>query len=65
MAVHSGRLSCMARDSGHELRAQLNGRMRRLRIKAIPGDRKTVGVRPTTPYPEATPSTHGEQADGE
>ena len=36
-------------DSGHEVLAQLSGRMRRFRIKVVPGDRVTVGVSPYDP----------------
>ena len=35
--------------SGHEVLAQLSGRMRRFRIKVVPGDRVTVGVSPYDP----------------
>ena len=34
---------------GHEVLAQLSGRMRRFRIKVVPGDRVTVGVSPYDP----------------
>ena len=36
-------------DPGHEVLAQLSGRMRRFRIKVVPGDRVTVGVSPYDP----------------
>ena len=36
-------------DAGHEVLAQLSGRMRRFRIKVVPGDRVTVGVSPYDP----------------
>ena len=44
MAVHSGGLYRVQVDAGHEVLAQLSGRMRRFRIKVVPGDRVTVGV---------------------
>ena len=49
MAVHSGGLYRVQSDSGHEVLAQLSGRMRRFRIKVVPGDRVTVGVSPYDP----------------
>ena len=39
-------------DNGHRITAQLSGRMRRFRIRVIPGDRVQVGVSPYDP-------THG------
>ena len=36
-------------DAGHEVLAQLSGRMRRFRIKVVPGDRVTVGISPYDP----------------
>ena len=36
-------------NAGHEVLAQLSGRMRRFRIKVVPGDRVTVGVSPYDP----------------
>ena len=39
-------------DSGQVVTAQLSGRMRRFRIRVIPGDRVTVGLSPYDP-------THG------
>jgi len=39
-------------DSGQSVAAQLSGRMRRFRIRVIPGDRVTVGLSPYDP-------THG------
>ena len=39
-------------DSGQVVTAQLSGRMRRFRIRVIPGDRVQVGVSPYAP-------THG------
>ena len=42
-AVHSGGLYRIQCDPGHEVLAQLSGRMRRFRIKVVPGDRVTVG----------------------
>ena len=39
-------------ESGQEVTAQLSGRMRRFRIRVIPGDRVTVGLSPYDP-------THG------
>ena len=49
MAVHSGGLYRVQCDAGHEVLAQLSGRMRRFRIKVVPGDRVTVGVSPYDP----------------
>ena len=49
IAVHSGGLYRVSVDSGHEVLAQLSGRMRRFRIKVVPGDRVTVGVSPYDP----------------
>jgi translation initiation factor IF-1 len=49
VAVHSGGLYRVQCDSGHEVLAQLSGRMRRFRIKVVPGDRVTVGVSPYDP----------------
>ena len=48
-AVHSGGLYRVQCDVGHEVLAQLSGRMRRFRIKVVPGDRVTVGVSPYDP----------------
>ena len=48
-AVHSGGLYRVQCDSGHELLAQLSGRMRRFRIKVVPGARVKVGVSPYDP----------------
>ena len=45
-AVHSGGLYRVQCDPGHEVLAQLSGKMRRFRIKVVPGDRVTVGVSP-------------------
>ena len=39
-------------ESGQQVTAQLSGRMRRFRIRVIPGDRVTVGLSPYDP-------THG------
>ena len=44
VAVHSGGLYRVQVDAGHEVLAQLSGRMRRFRIKVVPGDRVTVGL---------------------
>jgi translation initiation factor IF-1 len=49
VAVHSGGLYRVETESGHEVLAQLSGRMRRFRIKVVPGDRVTVGVSPYDP----------------
>jgi len=49
VAVHSGGLYRVECDAGHEVLAQLSGRMRRFRIKVVPGDRVTVGVSPYDP----------------
>ena len=48
-AVHSGGLYRIECDAGHEVLAQLSGRMRRFRIKVVPGDRVPVGVSPYDP----------------
>ena len=45
-AVHSGGIYRVECDPGHEVLAQLSGKMRRFRIKVVPGDRVTVGVSP-------------------
>ena len=37
VAVHSGGLYRVQSDAGHEVLAQLSGRMRRFRIKVVPG----------------------------
>ena len=49
VAVHSGGIYRVQCDSGQEVLAQLSGRMRRFRIKVVPGDRVTVGVSPYDP----------------
>ena len=49
MAVHSGGLYRVQCDPGHEVLAQLSGRMRRFRIKVVLADRVTVGVSPYDP----------------
>jgi translation initiation factor IF-1 len=49
IAVHSGGIYRVQADSGQEVLAQLSGRMRRFRIKVVPGDRVTVGVSPYDP----------------
>ena len=49
VAVHSGGLYRVKCDAGHEMLAQLSGRMRRFHIKVVPGDRVTVGVSPYDP----------------
>ena len=54
IAVLGGGHGCYAAaadlsDAGHEVLAQLSGRMRRFRIKVVPGDRVTVGVSPYDP----------------
>ena len=49
VAVHSGGLYRVQVNAGHEVLAQLSGRMRRFRIKVVPGDRVTVGVSPYDP----------------
>ena len=51
VAVHSGGLYRVQCDAGHEVLAQLSGRMRRFRIKVVPGDRVTVGVSPVRSRP--------------
>ena len=49
VAVHSGGCTACRSDAGHEVLAQLSGRMRRFRIKVVPGDRVTVGISPYDP----------------
>ena len=46
IAVHSGGLYRVECEAGHEVLAQLSGRMRRFRIKVVPGDNVTVSVSP-------------------
>ena len=48
-AVHSGGLYRVQSDAGLELLAKISGRMRRFRIKVVPGDRVKVGVSPYDP----------------
>ncbi len=48
-AVHGGGIYRVLCDAGHDVLAQLGGRMRRFRIKVVPGDRVTVGVSPYDP----------------
>src|SRR5437016_3700584 len=55
VAVHSGGLYRVQIDTGHEVLAQLSGRMRRFRIKVVPGARVTVGVSPSDPVPGVIP----------
>ena len=50
VAIHSGGLYRVKCDVGYEMLAQLSGRMRRFRIKVVPGDRVTVGVSPYDPF---------------
>ncbi len=45
-AVHSGGIYRVQCDPGNEVLAQMSGRMKRFRIKVVPGDRVTVGVSP-------------------
>ena len=48
--MRSGGLYRVQCDPGHEVLAQLSGRMRRFRIKVVPGgDRVKVGVSPYDP----------------
>jgi translation initiation factor IF-1 len=61
VAVHSGGLYRVQCDAGHEVLAQLSGRMRRFRIKVVPGDRVTVGVSPYDPCAASSPSGHASQ----
>src|SRR5258708_25773360 len=49
VAVHSGGLYRGQCDAGHEVLAQLSGRMRRFRIKGVPGDPLTVRLPPYDP----------------
>ena len=46
VAVHSGGLYRVQSDAGHEVLAQLSGRMRKNRIRVILGDRVTVALSP-------------------
>jgi len=46
VSVHGGGLYRVQSDAGHDVLAQLSGRMRRFRIKVVPGDRVTVSVSP-------------------
>ena len=45
-SIHGGGLYRVRADAGHEMLAQLSGRMRRFRIKVVTGDRVTVSVSP-------------------
>ncbi|HEY3381918.1 MAG TPA: translation initiation factor IF-1 [Vicinamibacterales bacterium] len=45
-AVSGGGIYRVQCDAGHEVLAQLSGRMRRFRIKVTTGDRVTVSVSP-------------------
>ena len=45
-AVHSGGIYRVECEGGNEVLAQLSGRMRRFRIKVVPGDHVKVGVSP-------------------
>lgn len=45
-SIHGGGLYRVQVDAGHEVLAQLSGRMRRFRIKVVTGDRVTVSVSP-------------------
>jgi translation initiation factor IF-1 len=49
VAVHAGGLYRVQCDAGHDVLAQLSGKMRRFHIKVVPGDRVTVGVSPYDP----------------
>ena len=49
VAVHSGGLYRVECEAGHEVLAQLSGRMRRFRIKVVPGDKVPVSVSPYDP----------------
>jgi translation initiation factor IF-1 len=46
VSIHGGGLYRVQSDAGHDVLAQLSGRMRRFRIKVVPGDRVTVSVSP-------------------
>ena len=48
-AVHSGGIYRVECEGGNEVLAQLSGRIRRFRIKVVPGDRVKVGVSPYDP----------------
>jgi translation initiation factor IF-1 len=45
-SIHGGGIYRVQVDEGHEVLAQLSGRMRRFRIKVVTGDRVTVSVSP-------------------
>jgi translation initiation factor IF-1 len=45
-SMHGGGIYRVQVDAGHEVLAQLSGRMRRFRIKVVTGDRVTVSVSP-------------------
>ncbi len=49
VAVHGGGIYRVQSDAGYDILAQLSGRMRRNRIRVVPGDRVTVGVSPYDP----------------
>ena len=49
MLVAAGGNFRVSTDSGHEVLAQLAGRMRRNRIRVVLGDRVTVAVSPYDP----------------
>jgi translation initiation factor IF-1 len=49
VSVHGGGIYRVHCDAGQDVLAQLSGRMRRFRIKVVPGDRVTVGVSPYDP----------------
>jgi translation initiation factor IF-1 len=49
IGVHGGGLYRVQCDAGHDVLAQLSGRMRRFHIKVVTGDRVTVGLSPYDP----------------
>jgi translation initiation factor IF-1 len=46
VSVHGGGLYRVQSDAGHDVLAQLSGKMRRFHIKVVTGDRVTVNVSP-------------------
>ena len=60
-AVHSGGLYRVQCDPGHEVLAQLCGRMRRFKIKVVPGDRVTAYHR-TIRHAGSSPSARGRES---
>ena len=59
VAVHSGGLYRVQVDAGHEVLAQLSGRMRRFRIKVVPAIASPLASRPTILSVESSHSAPG------